>query len=779
MLEFLRIQQLNIMMVLIGGCVVISCLLFITRAVSKKRRTILISLELMALMLLSFDRLAYSYQGVSGNVGYIMVRLSNFLVFFLTPGTLFVFNLYLIDLITNEGRMEKVPGSLKFVQAASLLAMALAVISAFSGLYYTFDEYNNYHRGPLFFICYIIPVISPVIQISVIRKCRRHFSKLIFTSLVLYMAVPMAAAVIQIFVYGLSLVNMSVVAVSVLLYFLTYLDINEAVERTHKKEMEDLKEEEERVKRLFDQTASAFAASAEERDEYSRGHSSRVAEYAKKIARLSGKSEDECEKVYYAALLHNVGESALTVSEIEKEEGLDKKTVTGARLLSGITEYPILAEAAHYSSEKYDGSGSPEGLKGNEIPETARIIAVADAYDSMTTKKRYRGPLPAGVIREELVKGAGVQYDPDFSKLMVQLIDSDPSLRENDGSLNDPLENEIECSFYRSRISKGIPVTQNYTEIRFAADPLEGSIYSFSSPAIVLFDSYDGRVHESEKSIKTYHFEEYGEIWFDGHFISTLARNMEVKISDRKGEEDSNIYTVSAVKVGDHLKLKLTDPCCKVRATVALQDSTKSVYIGITGENCHISSITAEQSEKRAGEGDIERIAKEINYIDRMESDIPNVQADRTCSAATEGVKIEDGLRILFHTMSLPTADLVWHCPYIVLYNSDDNRYGGENYREYALIKLNGEDSGSNEYATNRFNMKREDSFEGWEAWKERNKEGLECEIEFLRRGNHITFITENLGISIENVTTILDGSKDVYVCLTGDQCALTDIRIM
>ena len=74
--------------------------------------------------------------------------------------------------------------------------------------------------------------------------------------------------------------------------------------------------------------------------------------------------------------------------------------------------------------------------------------------------------------------------------------------------------------------------------------------------------------------------------------------------------------------------------------------------------------------------------------------------------------------------------------------------------------------------------MKKNADFPGWEAWKELHKEGLECRVEFSRRGDKIITKTENLGISLENTTTILDGNKLIYVAITGDQVALTDIRI-
>ena len=161
-----------------------------------------------------------------------------------------------------------------------------------------------------------------------------------------------------------------------------------------------------------------------------------------------------------------------------------------------------------------------------------------------------------------------------------------------------------------------------------------------------------------------------------------------------------------------------------------------------------------------------------------MESDVKNIQIDRTRSAHTRGVELKDRLRLMFHTMSLPGANLVWHCPYIIIFSSGDGMVYGPDYREYAAVKLNGETDPSEEYATNSIYMKRRDDFPGWDVWKEKNKEGLECDVRLVRKGDRIELRTVNLGVEVENTTTIKDKPSKVYVALSGDVCALTDIRV-
>ncbi len=270
--------------------------------------------------------------------------------------------------------------------------------------------------------------------------------------------------ILQIFTYGLSIVNMTMVLVSVCLYIFTYLGINDEVEKTHELEVWNLQKEQQSMQRLFRQTVTAFVAAVEKRDAYSEGHSVRVADYARQIADAAGKSAQECEEVYYAALLHDVGMIALPDSVIQKTEGFteeelrqqEQKPVVGAEILASITEYPYLSEGARSSHERYDGKGYPAGLKGDEIPEISRIIAVADAYDTMITGKRSHAPLSYQVVREEFIKQAGAQFDPVYSEIMVQIMDAEHRAQKQADAAS--LETELTCGTYRETVSAGIQV---------------------------------------------------------------------------------------------------------------------------------------------------------------------------------------------------------------------------------------------------------------------------------------------------------------------------------
>ena len=785
MFDFIREHQMNIMLALCAVCAMMMVLLLLTRFLPRGRKWILVLVELIATCLLGFDRAAYIYRGEISRQAYVMVRLSNFMVFFLTSATVLAFNMYLVDLLLTDDKIKKIPKRLIAAQIGAMAGMLMAVVSHFTGLYYYFDEQNVYHRGAGFLIAYIIPVVMPLIQYTVIRQYKKLFSRLIYISLVLYIFVPVVVGIIQIFTYGISIVNMAMVMVSVSLYIFSYLDINDEVVRAHEIEVENLEKVQQSMKRLFDQTATAFVTAVEKKDEYQVGHSVRVAGYAKRLAACAGKNEEECEDVYYAALLHDVGMIGIPDSILEKAGNLSdeerlivqKKPEYGAQILSSITEYPFLESSALCAYERYDGQGYPRGIKGDDIPEFSRIIAVADAYDSMTTKKRFRDPLSYPVVREEFVKMGGQQFDPKYAELMIQVMDEDK--REEEVNENHEIETEIACGNYRDSVSTGIPVTEEEIRIRFVCYEKKNSRNDFSAPSIILFDAYDRHIHDNARAIVAYRYLEYGEIWFDGNYISTSARNMEVQVKENGSDiaMGENEYSITAKRYEDHVSIIMSDINQTVDSIMALPYNSKASYIGLTGENCLIKEIEITKTGRITKNGQIRQIAGKISYLDRMEGDIANVQIDRTRSAGTAGIPLKDELAIEFHSMSLPSATLVWHCPYIVLFDSDDARFKGNNYREYAQVKLNGEFEGDDKYADNSFHMKRTESFPGWEEWKESNKKGMEFSVSLKKKGSRITIAAKNFGIEINNITELREDGR-VYAALTGDQVAITDIRI-
>ncbi len=557
-------------------------------------------------------------------------------------------------------------------------------------------------------------------------------------------------------------------------------------------EMNHLKQQQQTSQRLFEQTATALVTAIDAKDEYSHGHSMRVAEYARKIAEHMGKSEEDCRKVYFAGLLHDVGKIGIADDIISKKgrltkeeyEEIKKHPVLGNQILSSIRDYPYISVGAHYHHERYDGRGYPDGLKGEDIPEIARIISVADAYDAMSSNRSYRRAIPQQIIREEIVAGAGTQFDPEMAMIMRHLIDLDGEykMKEREAVKELAGSTEMHCGAYRSDISEGIIVLPKTTRIHLAwrsEEPEDGR----KSPAIILFDSLDARVHDEEDTIRTLNYYEYCEIFLDGETVNHGVRAIETTVTPHpqpKAETPGEaVYDLEALKCKDHIQIRIDDGRQKTEVIIALPDSSRYAYIGLTGQHCVISDVRIVQDAETAPPDSIRRIAEEISYIDGPVGDVPNVQVDGIRTAASEGVPVQDGMKLTFHTMSLPTARLIWHCPYIVIFHSADGQVGGEDYREYAVVRLDGENWDEEEKDRCRITIDREEDFKSWDAWKEGNKAGFDCAVTFGRAGNLITLSTRNLGLSLKAVISLpVKDSRPVYAALTGDQCAITNIRV-
>lgn len=187
------------------------------------------------------------------------------------------------------------------------------------------------------------------------------------------------------------------------------------------------------LKELSVEVMEALAHTIDAKDEYTRGHSIRVARYARMIAEKMGYTGEQCENIYYMGLLHDIGKIGVPNEIINKptrltDEEYDvikKHPMTGNDILMEIKSHPELAIGARWHHERYDGKGYPDHKTGEEIPIEARIIAVADTYDAMTSNRSYRSYLPQKAVREEIEKNIGTQFDEAPARCMIQIMDED------------------------------------------------------------------------------------------------------------------------------------------------------------------------------------------------------------------------------------------------------------------------------------------------------------------------------------------------------------------
>ena len=199
-----------------------------------------------------------------------------------------------------------IPKRLRICEGLFFAGTALVIISQFTGLYYTFDEMNNYQRAPGFVLCYIIPLTMVVLQESVLIQYRDHLDRVLAAAMIISIALPTLMSFVQIFCYGLSLTNITMVFMVIVFFIYALSEMNRSVEQAQRNEIESYKEAERRERIMFEQTSEALVNAIDAKDRYTHGHSARVALYSRKIAERAGYSKEQCGQVYYAALLHDI-----------------------------------------------------------------------------------------------------------------------------------------------------------------------------------------------------------------------------------------------------------------------------------------------------------------------------------------------------------------------------------------------------------------------------------------------------------------------------------------
>ncbi|MBQ9537130.1 MAG: HD domain-containing protein [Desulfovibrionaceae bacterium] len=214
---------------------------------------------------------------------------------------------------------------------------------------------------------------------------------------------------------------------------LDYEELKKSLHHHISEEHNLIHENVKRSKILLKEMAAALSKTIDAKDRYTSGHSERVAEYSHMIASCAKLNKSDINKIYYMALLHDIGKIGVPSRIINSQSKLTPQefnlikshTIIGASILQGIDIFPELAIGAHYHHERFDGKGYPQGLKGETIPVLARLIGVADAYDAMTSQRSYRNALAQDYVYDEIKKNLGRQFDPDFGSIMLDLIEED------------------------------------------------------------------------------------------------------------------------------------------------------------------------------------------------------------------------------------------------------------------------------------------------------------------------------------------------------------------
>ncbi|MDI6706117.1 MAG: HD-GYP domain-containing protein, partial [Bacillota bacterium] len=185
------------------------------------------------------------------------------------------------------------------------------------------------------------------------------------------------------------------------------------------------------LKRSYLETVEALSRALEAKDPVTSGHAERVGEYAVAIAEELKLSESRIDKIRYAALLHDIGKIGIADGVLNKEGMLSTEEfaqirehpVIGSEILKDIDFLREASKIIRHHHERYDGRGYPDGLKGDEVPIEAYILAVADAFDAMTNDRPYRKALPVDKARSIIAEEAGRQFHPKVADALIKTLD--------------------------------------------------------------------------------------------------------------------------------------------------------------------------------------------------------------------------------------------------------------------------------------------------------------------------------------------------------------------
>ena len=201
-----------------------------------------------------------------------------------------------------------------------------------------------------------------------------------------------------------------------------------------KKINDELKTTYDKLESAYMETIEILRFTVEAKDAYTRGHSDRVSAYSVLIGEALGLSEDDLKTLKIGGLFHDIGKIGIPDSILLKTTKLDDEEYSeiknhpaiGAHILSNATIFKDIIPIVKHHHERFDGRGYPGKLKGEEIPYFARIAAVADSFDAMTSKRSYRDSLPMDVVIEEIIKNSGTQFDPEIAKVFLDILANKP-----------------------------------------------------------------------------------------------------------------------------------------------------------------------------------------------------------------------------------------------------------------------------------------------------------------------------------------------------------------
>jgi len=394
--------------------------------------------------------------------------------------------------------------------------------------------------------------------------------------------------------------------------------------------------EQKTTEMMLDEMIKALASSIDAKDAYTHGHSERVAQYALMLAKALDLSPKECKEIFYAGLVHDVGKIAIPDGIINKPGKLTDEEfavikshpLRGEKILSKIEKMPYLAVGAKYHHERYDGNGYPCHVKGEDLPLSARIIAVADSYDAMTSQRSYRKTLDQRIVKQEIWKGIGTQFDPLVAKHMIAMIDADADykMRQTMDEKYEIIDEISSSEFWEEYDPKSIKseekimsdtsikyfgefvsmmdhwsnpirlmeVSSDVFEAKIFSKSLDDAEYIWNAPTVILYSADDGNP-QGENYTELAVFMCAGYSWKTGPSLyeensftrkDTFADWKNWLSRNKEGME----YQFRINKKNNSIYLQIDNELMSMEGMVKLpEDYNKRIYLSVTGEKCQIT----------------------------------------------------------------------------------------------------------------------------------------------------------------------------------------------
>lgn len=427
--------SLNIFSVLIA--------LFILLYVLLKRSTSLastkwfyITLAFYILMDIS-DVLTFIFEGNANPVNYKILPVAMFIYYVSTFAIMLSFMMYALESTSTTINKKSYIRAI-FIGAG--IYFILLIISQFKDIIYTIDANNHYSRGKYFFVSMIFEVLLYAAVVALFIHHFKEFDKKQKFSLLSFIIIPVSMQILQIIFVNLSLITVGYTFA----FLIVFINMNNDLEEVIDIQANEVNQKEAQIIRMQDHTILSLSNLVENRDTDTGEHIKRTSAYVEMLTTkllIDGYLPEKITSKYIALIekaapMHDIGKIVVSdvilkkPARLTQEEFMEmqKHTIAGRKIIYQILddyedpEYVrICADIAAYHHEKWDGSGYPEHLKGEEIPLCARIMAIADVFDALVSPRIYKEPMSYDEAFSIIENGAGIHFDPVLSKTFLSI----------------------------------------------------------------------------------------------------------------------------------------------------------------------------------------------------------------------------------------------------------------------------------------------------------------------------------------------------------------------